>query len=110
MNPRVACAGIPQKLLNYMASGTPTVSFAGSAKAITHQKDKLVVADGDLRAFADAILQLLSQPALAEKLGLAAQLLVERRYSWEAAAEAVERIAMSQLGDQALADSAGPAE
>src|SRR4029077_9647123 len=34
LNPRPACDGIPQKLLNYMAAGRPIVSFAGSAKVI----------------------------------------------------------------------------
>jgi glycosyltransferase involved in cell wall biosynthesis len=31
VNPRIACDGLPQKLLNYMAAGCPIVSFAGSA-------------------------------------------------------------------------------
>ena len=36
--PRTQCAGIPQKLLNYMAAGKAIVSSAGSAKVIEHER------------------------------------------------------------------------
>ncbi|GAA3972959.1 glycosyltransferase family 4 protein [Allohahella marinimesophila] len=97
VNPRAECAGIPQKLLNYMASGTPTVSSSGSAKAITHDRNGLVVESGDVQAFAEAIVALLRDPTRARSLGLAAQTLVTRQYSWEAAAEAVENVWQSSL-------------
>jgi len=48
LNPRTRCAGIPQKLLNYMAAGRPVVSFAGSAKILTDRVDALVWALNEL--------------------------------------------------------------
>ena len=58
LNPRSRCAGIPQKLLNYMAAGRPTGSFAGSSKIITDRVHGLVVENDDVQAFADAMLEL----------------------------------------------------
>ena len=43
LNPRVHSSGTPQKLLNYMAAAKPVVSFEGSAKGLTHERDALIV-------------------------------------------------------------------
>ena len=72
-NPRIDCSGIPQKLLNYMASGTPVVSFAGSAKLLTHERSGLVVPDADVTAFAAAVLRLMADADLRRRLGACAQ-------------------------------------
>jgi glycosyltransferase involved in cell wall biosynthesis len=90
LNPRSRCAGIPQKLLNYIAAGRPTVSFAGSSKIITNRVDGLVVENDDFRAFADAMLELVENRDLARSLSDAAlnQLLV--RYHWHSVATQTE--------------------
>lgn len=90
--PRTQCDGIPQKLLNYMAAAKAIVSSAGSAKVIEHERTGLVVPNGDVEAFARAILRLAANPAFAQELGLAAREHVARNYSWEQAAEGVERV------------------
>ena len=90
--PRVACPGIPQKLLNYMAAGKAIVASAGSAKVLEHEKTGLVVPDGDVRAFADAVLRLAGNPQLGEELGRTARETVEREFSWEGAAEKLESV------------------
>ena len=43
VNPRPAGGGVPQKLLNYMATGLPIVSFAGTAFELRHEVTGLVV-------------------------------------------------------------------
>jgi glycosyltransferase involved in cell wall biosynthesis len=91
-NPRVECSGIPQKLLNYMASGTPTVSFASSAKLLEHQRSGLVVPDGDVSAFADAVLRLMGDAGLRRRLGQHAQEVIARDYSWDQVAARVEQV------------------
>jgi glycosyltransferase involved in cell wall biosynthesis len=91
-NPRIDCSGIPQKLLNYMASGTPVVSFAGSAKLLEHGRSGLVVPDADVAAFAAAVLRLMGDAALCRQLGRCAQDTVAREYSWDQAAARVERV------------------
>ncbi len=92
VNPRVECAGLPQKLLNYMAAGCAIVSFAGSARHLVHERNGLVVADGDIGALAGAILRLLDDRALALRLGLAARTLARTELTWERAAERVETV------------------
>jgi glycosyltransferase involved in cell wall biosynthesis len=90
--PRTQCDGIPQKLLNYMAAAKPIVSSAGSAKVIENERTGLVVPNGDVEAFSRAILRFAANPAYAQELGLAARDHVVKNYSWEQAAEKVERV------------------
>jgi len=90
--PRMDCDGIPQKLLNYMAAGKCIVSSAGSAKVLTDGQTGLTVPNGDVEAFAAAIVRAASDPILRSTLGHAAREYVERNYSWDQAAERLERI------------------
>jgi 1,2-diacylglycerol 3-alpha-glucosyltransferase len=107
--PRMHCDGIPQKLLNYMAAGKGIVCSAGSAKLLEHERTGLVVPNGDVQAFAAAIMRLAADPALAAALGNAAQEYVERNYSWDQAAERLERIYVRLIGGKSPAAlSAGP--
>lgn len=92
LNPRIRTDGLPQKLLNYMASGLPIVSFAGSAKNLEHEKSGLLVTDNDIGAFAEATLRLLDDPQLALTLGANAKKSVQGGFSWEKAAEQVEAV------------------
>jgi glycosyltransferase involved in cell wall biosynthesis len=89
-NTRSECSGMPQKLLNYMAAGCPVVTCAGSAKNISDGETGLVVPNGDVAAFRDAILRLLDDEALATRLGQNAQNYVRENMSWEHAARSIE--------------------
>jgi glycosyltransferase involved in cell wall biosynthesis len=90
--PRMHCPGIPQKLLNYMAAGKAIVCSAGSAKLLEHERTGLVVPNGDVEAFSQALLRLADNPTLAHELGKRAREQVEHSYSWGHAAERLERI------------------
>lgn len=92
VNPRSICSGIPQKLLNYMASARPVVSFAGSAAIIEHESTGLIVRDGDVAAFAAAILRLMADEALAASIGARARAFVSEHYSWDQVAARVEQV------------------
>ena len=92
VNPRTDCDGIPQKLLNYMAAGKAIVSFAGSAKNLRHEEDGLVVENGDIKAFAKAILRLVDDPVLARQLGSNARTYARSKLSWNKAAQNLEVI------------------
>ncbi|MCK5395893.1 MAG: glycosyltransferase family 4 protein [Gammaproteobacteria bacterium] len=92
LNPRTRCAGIPQKLLNYMAAGRPVVSFVGSAKIITDRVEGLVVKNGDIQAFADAMLELVENRELGRELSEAALKLVVARFSWSSAAKQTQNV------------------
>lgn len=90
INPRIDCAGLPQKLLNYMAAGCPIVSFAGSAKHITHESSALIVEDRNVGAMAAAMLRLIDDRSLANRLGQQAQDYARAELSWQRVAERVE--------------------
>jgi len=92
LNPRTECEGMPQKLLNYMAAGKPIVSFEGSAINLEHGKTGWIVENGNIPAFANAILQLLDDPELASKLGENAKNLAASKFTWEISADKVEAV------------------
>jgi len=92
VNPRTECAGTPQKLCNYMAAGCPIVSFAGSAKHITHERTGLVVADNDVDALAHGILRLIADKALARSLGAEARSYARNELGWSRVAERIEAV------------------
>ena len=92
LNPRTACSGVPQKLLNYMAAGKPIVSFAGSGRLLEHGRTGWLVPDGDTEAFGGAVLRLLSEPDLARELGAAARRYVVDHFSWDRSAQLVEAV------------------
>jgi len=75
-----------------MAAGKGIVSSAGSAKLLEAGQTGLVVPNGDVNAFAAAIVRLAADPQLRDTLGSAAREYVERNYSWGQAAERLERI------------------
>jgi glycosyltransferase involved in cell wall biosynthesis len=92
INPRTKCAGIPQKLLNYMGSGRPVVSFAGSAKIIKNRIDGLIVENGDIQGLADAMFELVSSWELRKALSEAALKKIMMRYTWSSAAKQAQAV------------------
>ncbi len=97
LNPRTQMDGIPQKLLNYMAAAKPVVSFAGSSKVLEHQKTGLIVPDEDVTAMAEAVDQLLNNPAQLQAMGLAARQYVATNLTWARAAEMIEAVYRAEL-------------
>jgi glycosyltransferase involved in cell wall biosynthesis len=87
LNPRTRCAGIPQKLLNYMAAGRPVVSFSGSAKIVIDRVDGLVVENGNVHAFSEAMLELVFNSELGHTLAAAGLKSMRSQYSWNSAAK-----------------------
>jgi glycosyltransferase involved in cell wall biosynthesis len=92
VNPRIDCDGLPQKLLNYMASGRPIVSFESSAAVLQQDRTALVVPDGDVDAFAAAVLRLVDDPALGRSLGAAARREVVAAHGWRQVADRVTEV------------------
>jgi len=92
VSPRSECAGTPQKLSNYMAAGKAVVSFAGSAKHITHDHDGLVVENHNTAAMAEAIERLLSDKALRNHLGENAKRSARDYFDWEILTHRIEAI------------------
>ncbi|MEW5989149.1 MAG: glycosyltransferase [Chloroflexota bacterium] len=74
--------GLPTVLLEAMATGLPVVStnLTGVPEIISHNEDGLLVPPGDPQALAAALTQLLSDPALRQRLATAGRRKVERDF------------------------------
>ena len=78
--------GLPTVLLEAMACGCPAVATAvsGALDVIEDGVNGLLVPPRDPQGLAAAVVRLLGEPALAQRLGRAARRTIEERYSWEA--------------------------
>ena len=75
----------PTVIIEAMACGRPVVStrVGGVPSLVTHDRDGLLVAAGDLPALAGALGDVLRSDRLARRLGEAGRRYVERELSWE---------------------------
>ena len=98
--PRVCqtAGGIPTKLLNYMAGAKAIVCHKSSAAFLNHLESAWLVPSGEPREFAEGILSILRDPALAARLGDNAQRLADTTYSWQSIARRVEEVYLKVLG------------
>ena len=108
LNPRLDAPGIAQKTLNYMATGLPIVSFAGSGRHLVDGETALLVGNGDIDGFADAIVRLLDDPDLARRLGAQARRVVQQANSWAQSALLLEGV-LEQVTARRPADGYGRA-
>lgn len=73
--------GFPMVLIEAMASGVPAVTFdfkCGPRDIISHEADGLVVPDGDISAFAHALLSMMEDAGRRKTMGLEARKVIER--------------------------------
>ena len=79
--------GLP--LVEAMASGLPTVAtrVGGMPEVVADGETGLLVPPDDPDALADALVRLLADPLVAERLGAAGRARAVDRFSWDAAAE-----------------------
>jgi glycosyltransferase involved in cell wall biosynthesis len=90
--PRPNSPGIPTKLLNYMAAGNAIVSFRGSATILQHKVTAFLVEPATAENFAQGILSVLDDPALAQKLRRNVQSFVLGRFDWPSIATKLEAV------------------
>lgn len=99
--PRVSWSGYPIKLLNAFAAGRPAVACASASGPITHEHDGLIVPDDDASAFAGALLRLLRDHDLRQRLGGNARRTAEERLQLSNLAAALDealRVALESRG------------
>lgn len=83
VSPRASWSGFPIKTLNYMASGTPTVALAASAKGVRAGETGWVVAQETPEALAAVLVEALSSPRECARRGRAALQHLRERHSWD---------------------------
>lgn len=84
--------GLPNVVLESLASGTPLVTTAagGIGAVVEHGKTALVVPERDPEALAGAVSAILADSARARRLGDAGRALVHASYGWNRTAERLE--------------------
>jgi glycosyltransferase involved in cell wall biosynthesis len=82
--------GTRLKIVEAMAMGKAIVSTALGAEGIEAVPGRDILIEDDPAAFADAVDRLLSDPALAARIGESARKLAVERYGWSGAAQTLE--------------------
>jgi len=75
--------GLPYTLLEAMSLGIPVVGsrVGGLAEVLRHNETGLLVDVGDVRGLRDAIIRIVSQPAVAREIGAAGAVMQRQRYT-----------------------------
>jgi glycosyltransferase involved in cell wall biosynthesis len=91
--------GLPNVLMEALASGTPVVTTAagGILSVVDDGITAFVVPERDSAAIAAGIGRIIAQPALGRQVGAAARRLVDDRFGWDRAAERFEAAYASAL-------------
>jgi glycosyltransferase involved in cell wall biosynthesis len=84
--------GLPNVVLEALASGTPLVTTAagGIGTVVTDQETALVVPERDPAAIASAISNLARDPSRGSSIGARARAMVDARFGWARTAERME--------------------
>ena len=83
-------SGTRCKILDSMAWGLPVVSTTLGAEGIEATEGEHLLVRDDIEQFAEAVVQLLSDKELWQKLRTAGRQLVRERYSWDRVFEPLE--------------------
>ncbi|MEZ5979480.1 MAG: TIGR03087 family PEP-CTERM/XrtA system glycosyltransferase [Planctomycetota bacterium] len=84
--------GIQNKVLEAMSLGVPVVGTTSATQGVGAKADEHYLVRDDARGTADAIVELLADPARAEALGAAGRSFVERKYDWETVLQPLDAI------------------
>jgi glycosyltransferase involved in cell wall biosynthesis len=89
----------PNAVIEAMAAGLPVVATAvgGVPELVAHGETGLLVPVEDAAAFARALLQLMDDPAAAERMGVTARRRAVERHSFDRMTRAFEQLYLSQL-------------
>ena len=98
--PSTGNEGIPQALMQAMATALPVVTTPVGAipELVTHNETGWIVQPENPEALAAGIAALLGAPDLAKKLGEAGRVVVERRHTKDAMLDAMENVFKTAIG------------
>jgi polysaccharide biosynthesis protein PslH len=90
--PMQAGSGIQNKVLEAMACGAPVVATLFALGGLSTREGEHLLVGQNAAAFAEAVLQLLHNPALCRKLAQGARQLMEDEYSWQQSVSRLEQV------------------
>jgi glycosyltransferase involved in cell wall biosynthesis len=93
-------SGTRFKLLEALACGCPVVSTSVGAEGLGAVDGEHMLLRDTPRAFADAILELLENPALGERLGRQGRAWVERNHAWTSSAARLREVYNQLIGHE----------
>jgi len=86
------------KLVNYMASGLPTVAYEGEVSREFLGEQGVYARKGDIDSLAQCIADLVASPERRSALGAALRVRAEEHFSWRTAGETILQIYEAVLG------------
>jgi colanic acid/amylovoran biosynthesis glycosyltransferase len=91
--------GIPNSLLEAMATGLPSIAtyHGGIPEAIEDQKSGILVPESDPKAIAQALLRLAGEPSVAQELGANGSMMVRTKFDLRRQIESLEEIYLRML-------------
>lgn len=95
---------LPNAVLEAMAAGLPIVAsnVGGIPELISHERTGLLVAPGDAAALAASLLRVMTEPSLAARLGNAARVAAQARYSFHHMVTAFDACYIAALAGRAV--------
>lgn len=85
-------AGMQNKVVQAMACELPVVATPAANDGIQGTPDENILVREEPQAFADAVVELLDDAALRERIGTAARSYVETHWTWDALFERLEKV------------------
>ena len=104
INPVQACAGMQNKLIEYLASAKAVVATPFANEGVGARPGEHLVEATAPAEFAEAVVALLGDPMRRKKLGLAARKFIEQHWTWEKLFERLE----SEMIDEAMKARGAP--
>lgn len=90
--PMQSGAGIKNKILQAWAMGMPTVATPLATGGLEARPGENILVEEDAEGFAKAVIRLLGDPELADRIGDAARATIVDGYSWTAKANEIEQV------------------
>lgn len=97
--PLVYGAGIQNKILEAMATGTPVVTTCRALSALQVQPGKHVFASNDPEEFSQAVLKLIEDPDLRDRMGNSGASYIRTHHNWASISSQLEGIYHQVLGN-----------